>query len=59
MTNAEKLARKFLMDFLLSEIGVTELNSIVAVKDLSDAFQVELEDGSKKIITIIVTDSDE
>lgn len=59
MTNLEKATRAMLMQFLLDSIGATELNPIKQIRDLGAALQVEMEDGTKQIVTITVTDSDE
>ena len=48
-----------LLQFMIDNIGATELNPLKQIKDLGEALEVELEDGSKKIVSIIVTDSDE
>lgn len=59
MTNLEKATRSMLLQFMIDNIGATELNPLKQIKDLGEALEVELEDGSKKIVSIIVTDSDE
>lgn len=59
MTNLEKATRALLMQFLLDSIGATELNPIKQVRDLGAALEVEMEDGTKQIVTIIITDSNE
>jgi len=59
MTNLEKATKSLLIQFFMDSIGSTELNPAQQVKDLGEALEVEFEDGTKKIVSIIVTDSDE
>lgn len=59
MTNLEKATRAMLLQFFIDSIGATELNPIKQAKDLGSALEVELEDGTKQIVSVIVTDSDE
>lgn len=59
MTNLERSNRNLLLQFMLDNVGGTELNPIKLVKDMGDALLVEYEDGTKQLASVIVTDTDE
>lgn len=59
MTVLERTARTTIAEVILREVGMTELNTVSWAKDHGDCIEIELENGSKKIVSIIVTDSDE
>ena len=59
MTNLERDNRKRLLDYMLENVGGTELNPMKHVRDIGDALEIEYEDRTKQIASIIVTDSDE
>jgi len=59
MTNLERSNRNLLLQFMLDNVGGTELNPIKHVKDMGDALQIEYEDGTKQLASVIVTDTDE
>ena len=58
MTNQEKNNRSLLLQFVLNSI-CTELNPVKTVEDMGYALKVELEDGTKQFMEIMLTDVDE
>jgi len=60
MTNAEKQIRTKLLQFMFDNVGGTELNPIKHVESISyHAIEIEYEDGTKQMASLLVTDSDE
>lgn len=59
MTNLEKATRATLMQFLLNSIGATELNPVQQVRNYGAFLMVQLEDGTRKDVTITVTNAEE
>ena len=59
MTINERNARSIISEVILREVGMTELNAVSYAKDQGDCIEIELENGSKKIVSIFITDPDE
>ena len=59
MTKLERDNRALLLQYMLDLVGGTELNPMKYVKDIGASLEVEYEDGTKQLVSIMVTDSDE
>jgi hypothetical protein len=59
MINFEKLIRNRLLQFMLDNVGGTELNPIVEVIDHTSHLEIKYEDGTKQLASLTVTDPDE
>jgi hypothetical protein len=59
MTNQEKNNKMMLLQFMLDNVGGTELNPIVEVIDHTSHLEIKYEDGTKQLASLTITDSDE
>lgn len=59
MTKQERDRRETLLQFMLDRLGGTELNPLKKVLNWGEFISVEYEDGTKKDVSLLITNAEE